>query len=402
VLFNGVMASPAKHPFWLHLLERMAEARHAADVLDSTGPFLLTGATFSYPAQEQLRIESSNFFNPVDKLGNVPAKPDDANCYAIHHWAGTWWTSPKPSWWRRKGWSLAQRIYQAKARLTGGPRLNLQATQAAVSAAAISAPLPTGKNIAILVPIRNASQHLPGFLAAVDKLEIPKAHLKLVFCEGDSSDDTYEKLVQLTNPLKSSYREIVLLQKHTGTNLDHARRWLPAAQRERRAGLARVRNYLIDHGLNATDDWALWIDVDVWSFPADIVAQLLAVKARIVTPNCVLKPGGPSYDLNSFFSKPVGRNHQYYRMIKDGLFQPPSDYPFRLKLSDLRHSDRVPLDSVGGTMLLVDAALHRGGLRFPELPYDDLIETEGFGRLAKHCGITPIGLPRVEILHVPW
>lgn len=89
-------------------------------------------------------------------------------------------------------------------------------------------------------------------------------------------------------------------------------------------------------------------------------------------------------------------------MIKDGLFQPPSDYPFRLKLSDLRHSDRVPLDSVGGTMLLVDAALHRGGLRFPELPYDDLIETEGFGRLAKHCGITPIGLPRVEILHVPW
>jgi hypothetical protein len=53
-------------------------------------------------------------------------------------------------------------------------------------------------------------------------------------------------------------------------------------------------------------------------------------------------------------------------------------------------------------MLLVDAALHRGGLRFPELPYDDLIETEAFGRLAKDCGITPIGLPRVEILHVPW
>ena len=53
-------------------------------------------------------------------------------------------------------------------------------------------------------------------------------------------------------------------------------------------------------------------------------------------------------------------------------------------------------------MLLVDAALHRGGLRFPELPYDHLIETEGFGRLAKDCGVTPIGLPRVEIMHVPW
>ncbi len=60
------------------------------------------------------------------------------------------------------------------------------------------------------------------------------------------------------------------------------------------------------------------------------------------------------------------------------------------------------LDGVGGTMLLVDAALHRGGLRFPELPYDHLIETEAFGRLANDCGITPIGLPRVEVMHVPW
>jgi hypothetical protein len=121
-----------------------------------------------------------------------------------------------------------------------------------------------------------------------------------------------------------------------------------------------------------------------------------------VVPNCVIKPGGPSFDHNSFTSKPVRRDYRYFRLIKNGLFQPPKNYPLRLKLSDLRHSDRVPLDSVGGTMLLVDAALHRGGLRFPELPYDDLIETEAFGRLAKDCGITPIGLPRVEILHVPW
>ncbi len=53
-------------------------------------------------------------------------------------------------------------------------------------------------------------------------------------------------------------------------------------------------------------------------------------------------------------------------------------------------------------MLLVDASLHRGGLVFPETPYRDYVETEGFGVLAKDLGVTPVGLPRVEILHVPW
>jgi hypothetical protein len=286
--------------------------------------------------------------------------------------------------------------------LLGGRRLDPVAARAGVAKAALAAPWPAGGNIAILVPVRDASQHLAGFLAAVDALDVPKERLKLVFCEGDSRDDTWDRLVKLTGPLKARYRDVVLLRRAMGTRFEPARRWERGVQRARRAGLAQVRNHLIDEGLTAADDWALWVDVDVWRFPADIVAQLLGARARIVVPNCVINPGGPSYDLNSFLTKPVRRDHRYYRMMKDGLFQPPADYPLRLKLSDLRHSERVPLDSVGGTMLLVDAALHRGGLRFPELPYDDLIETEGFGRLARDCGVTPVGLPRVEVLHVPW
>jgi hypothetical protein len=68
----------------------------------------------------------------------------------------------------------------------------------------------------------------------------------------------------------------------------------------------------------------------------------------------------------------------------------------------LRHLEKVELHGVGGTMLLVDAALHRGGLLFPEKPYKDLVETEGFGVLARDLGVIPIGLPRLEIFHVPW
>lgn len=57
------------------------------------------------------------------------------------------------------------------------------------------------------------------------------------------------------------------------------------------------------------------------------------------------------------------------------------------------------MHSVGGTMLLVDANLHRAGLLFPERPYRYLIETEGFGAAARDIGVVPVGLPNVEIVH---
>jgi hypothetical protein len=80
----------------------------------------------------------------------------------------------------------------------------------------------------------------------------------------------------------------------------------------------------------------------------------------------------------------------------------PKGYLGKVCMDSLRHSDSVFLDAVGGTMLLVDAALHRGGLRFPEKPYSGHIETEGLGLLARDLGVRPVGLPRVEIHHVPW
>jgi hypothetical protein len=194
----------------------------------------------------------------------------------------------------------------------------------------------------------------------------------------------------------------VLLRRDVGTQFEHAHRSEKRVQRSRRAGLAIVRNHLIDHGLDETDDWALWIDIDVWRFPADIFARLRSADARIVTPNCVKASGGPSYDLGSFVGGWEYPDYFYYRHVHDGLFQPPQGSLGRLYLSDVRHSERVELHGVGGSMLLVDASLHRGGLRFPETPYKNLIETEGFGALARDVGVRPVGLPRVEIVHVPY
>ena len=96
-------------------------------------------------------------------------------------------------------------------------------------------------------------------------------------------------------PTALTFRDIVLLQLRVGTKFDREKRARPRLQRRRRSGLAKVRNHLIRHGLDSSDDWALWVDADVWKFPSDIVRTLMSTGERIVVPNCVLAPGGGSW-----------------------------------------------------------------------------------------------------------
>ncbi|MFK0686986.1 glycosyltransferase [Mesorhizobium sp. IMUNJ 23033] len=396
--FNGTMASPPRHPFWLEIISMLPGLTHARDALDATGPCLLTSAQLGHGDQTAFAIHPSALFTPIDSSGR---KDGSAGLtLSIHHWAGTWWTpEPAPGLKRR----IRTLAYWTWYRLTRGAHLDETAAKRGVGQAALSAPPPTGPNIAVLVPLRDAADHIQPFLDALQQLDYPKDRIKLVFCEGDSSDGSWERLQTAVAPLAGAYRGIVLLQKQLGSaSLDRAKRAMPRLQRSRRGNIAKVRNHLIDQGLDADDDWALWIDIDVWRFPPSIVSRLIGAGHRIAVPNCVKIAGGDSFDHNSFVTTRHSKDYRYYRAIRNGIFQPATGAPGRLLLSDVRHLEKIGLDGVGGTMLLVDAALHRGGLRFPELPYRDLIETEGFGALANDLGIRPIGLPKLEILHVPW
>lgn len=400
LLFNGTMASPPGHPFWLHLLSYLPGLARAKEALDATGPAVLTSAQLSFADQASLAIHPSSLFTPLDRDGRPgTTEAEGATTLSVHHWAGTWWTpQPKESLWN----ACRRQLYRSRYLLTRGTQLDPDEARRSVDPAALKAPPPTGGNIAVLVPLRDAAEHIAPFLAAMQALDYPKERIKLVFCEGDSRDASWPVLQAAVEPLRSVFRDIVLLQHSVGTKIERKKRARPGLQRERRSGIARVRNHLIRQGLDKSDDWALWIDIDVWRFPADIVHTLIATGARIAVPNCTLLPGGDSFDLNSFVSIRPELDYRYYRSTVGGLYQPPANFPGRLALSDLRHLERVELDGVGGTMLLVDATLHQGGLVFPEAPYRDLLETEGFGVLARDLGVAPVGLPRVEILHVPW
>lgn len=401
LLFNGTMASPPGHPFWPHLMSYLPGLAASRDVLDATGPCVLTSAQISFPDQSALAIHPPALFAPLDDKGRTESgsTTPGTESLSVHHWAGTWLQKATPPGLLNR---LRRAFYRAKYLATRGPQLSLEEARSTLDPKVLDGPPPSGANLAILVPLRDAGMHIQPFLDLIQAQNYPCDRIKLVFCEGDSLDGSWEKLQAAVGPLQERFRDIVLLQKHLGTSLDRTRRHKRRLQRVRRAGIARVRNHIIEHGLDEDDDWALWIDIDVWKFPAAIVETLIAEQRRIVVPNCVFYPGGGSFDQNSFVSRPVYRDYRYYRDIVGGLHQPSDSFQGRRILSDVRHLDRIELDGVGGTMLLVDASLHRGGLVFPEKPYRDLVETEGFGVLAKDLGVPALGLPRVEIFHVPW
>ena len=148
--------------------------------------------------------------------------------------------------------------------------------------------------------------------------------------------------------------------------------------------LARSRNYLLSRALQ-DESWVLWLDVDVIAFPADLIERLLATGRDIVQPHCVLEYGGRTFDQNAWRDR--GRLH----------------------LDALRgEGDLVPLDTVGGTVLLIWADVHREGLMFPTFPYGRAnplirdggeVETEGLGIMARDMGYQCWGMPRLEVIH---
>jgi hypothetical protein len=138
----------------------------------------------------------------------------------------------------------------------------------------------------------------------------------------------------------------------------------------------------------------LWLDVDVIGAAADLVDRLLATGKDIVHPHCVQTPGGPTFDRNGW--------------RENG----------RVLLENLRgQGPPVRLDAVGGTVLMIRADIHRGGLIFPPFLYRGEhrlardpgpwavyglrgeIETEGLGLMARDMGHLCWGMPDEEVIH---
>lgn len=390
VVGNAVMASPPGHPFWAHLRRLLLLQQDAKGVLDATGPFLLTQAVLDWPHPEQLLLLPPAAFNPRDRHGRRSAEMVP---YAQHHWSGTWILRPD----RRPSWKRARRHLRALWRGWQQERSqSLAAAAAGIDRALLQRRAPADGSVAVLVPVRDAAPTLPALFEALEALDWPRAKLSVAFLEGGSRDRSRALLEAWCAGPGRRFAAAQLFIEPARYALTGPR-WEPGQQRARRGGLAAARNELLRRGLGPAD-WALWIDADVVAFPPDVLHRLLAAGERLVTPHCVRRPGGPSFDLNTFVTDWVPPLAERMRHTVDGLYQPPRGLA-RLYLEDLRYLPKVRVDGLGATMLLVDGNLHRAGLVFPERPYRRLIETEALAALAADLGIASYALPQLEIRH---
>ncbi|MBP2550711.1 hypothetical protein J2858_003651 [Neorhizobium galegae] len=393
--FNGTMASPPGHPFWsgvIDLCRLMAERRHG-DVLETTGPLVLTAAVRDYADREGLALNSCGVFADTD----VHGAPSDSVRYgpyghltlSTHLWKGSWYARTRRTWWRRK----TARVRQIFDRLSGGPRLApgrvLGQLDRALLARASRQPSEEG-HVLVLVPMLKAGPQLSSFCERLLSLGHPRDKLHLWFGHGGGGrPDVLDDFIARHGGTFASAGVVRIARKRLGPG---------RGKRGALSRLAAIRNELLAATLKARHDRVLWIVTEAMDYPPDIVAQLTRSGARIAVPHAVQDPGGQSADTGSFLMIAEPARADFYGHVRQGLLQPPHSWEFRRHLHDLRYLDTVPLHGVGRTMLLVDADCHRAGLLFPERPYRHLIDTEGFGLLARDAGVVPLGLPQLEIL----
>lgn len=249
-------------------------------------------------------------------------------------------------------------------------------------------------SVLILTPMKQATRHLERFFANLAKLDQQPAGISLGFLVSDSPDGTADQVRRSLPALEERYRRVTLVERDFGFTVPPGLdRWSPAIQAPRRAILAKSRNHLLFHALD-DEEWVLWIDVDVAEYPSNVLTVMLETGKSIVHPHCVVARGGRSFDGNAWRNKGT------------------------VKMDSLRGRELVRLDSVGGTMLLVRADLHRDGLIFPAFPFGagstyaregnavtgrlgGELETEGLALMAKAMGHEVWGMPDLEIVHLP-
>jgi mannosyltransferase OCH1-like enzyme len=95
IVCNAFIASAPNHPFWGHLVSYLWEAKDEANVLDATGPFLLTRACNAYGDAGGIYYAPASLLYPLDNEESRKLNADDMrakikDAYAVHHWSGSW------------------------------------------------------------------------------------------------------------------------------------------------------------------------------------------------------------------------------------------------------------------------------------------------------------------------
>lgn len=262
------------------------------------------------------------------------------------------------------------------------------------------------KRVIVLTPMMNSANDLLHYFSLFQSLTYPKELISLGVLEGDSTDDTYNLLLDKFQELSlgGEYRRLTLVQKdfsNGNKGLEGHERHGFEVQGRRRSVQAKVRNHLVSTALY-DEDIVLWIDSDLRQYPADIIERMLDTGERMVSADCIAS-NGYCYDRNNWRETPDSLVVKSQLPAEALMFE---GYPHKMKtyrqsLCDIDPSEGelVELHGVGGTALMIEADLFREGLFFPTFSFEHALETEGIAQVAIKMGVKVYGMTRLKVFH---
>jgi len=274
-----------------------------------------------------------------------------------------------------------------------------------------SDPIGNRERVLVLTPL---ARFYPEYWNNLLKLSFPHELIELGFIipktrEGNSALAKLEEAVRKvqSGPKKNRFRGVTIMRQdfETPTPQNEKDRHALAAQKLRRAAMARARNSLVFTTIGTEISWVLWLDADIIETPHTLIQDLAAHDKAIIVPNCFqryMKDGKPdirAYDFNSWHDSPKALEMASKMGNDDVIFEGYKEmatYRALMAYERVEGGDvkaETPLEGVGGTALLVKAEVHRDGAMFPPFAFYNLIETEGFAKMARRLGYQPYGLP---------
>lgn len=184
---------------------------------------------------------------------------------------------------------------------------------------------------------------------------------------------------------------------------------------EARKQSAVTRNELLFSTLGPKTSWILWLDSQIIETPKSLIEDLTSHGKAILTVNIYQKNADES-------GKSTSRPYEQLNKLSWQSSQDWVETQHRLDdktviingISNLKTGrntinqfkddnditfGEIELDSVSAGCTLVKSDVHRDGAMFPNFPFYNLIDTEGFTKMAKRLNYKAFGLPNYLVFH---
>ncbi|XBW35823.1 hypothetical protein QEN19_001396 [Hanseniaspora menglaensis] len=278
------------------------------------------------------------------------------------------------------------------------------------------------ENVLILTPMQTF--HIE-YWNNILQLSYPRELIEIGFIipRNKNGDETLKKLEKeikniQTDKKESRFKKITILRQEQESDsfnaLGEKDRHSLAVQKERRSKMALSRNQLLFSTIGPYTSWILWLDADIVETPTSLIQDMTFHNKPILAANVYQrfyddnkqKEDIRPYDFNNWAESPIGLELAS-KMADDEIivegyseiatYRPLMAYYYKANESP---TETMSLDGVGGGCTLVKAEVHRDGAMFPTFPFYNLIETEGFAKMAKRLGYAVTGLPNYLVYHI--